>query len=671
MTRPASEIVTAMLGVAPPADAAGCRSRQLADNLAALRRADAELADAIAGLPRDACLMLEPSRSGPPTARAAGPDGVARYLHSRYDPLAEAAAQADAEVRPADLCYVLFGMGLGYLAAALLDRLPAEASVVVVERDRPTLAAALSLHDWSGPLAAGRLTLLWASDTAHLHRRLRGHNANILAGVRLVNSPTADPLDGPFMADVRRGLSDYVSFTRMGVVTLLLNNEATCRNLCHNAGAWLATPGIDALAGAFAGCPAVVVSAGPSLAAELPRLKTLADRVVIIAVQTTLRVLLEAGIRPHFVTSLDYAEISSRFFQDLPADELARVHLVAEPKANAAVLDTFTLAAAQPGRPAMISLLGNDLLDALLGPGAPPHARLPSGATVAHLAFYLAQHIGCDPIVFVGQDLGFSNGSYYTPGTAIHRLWSPELNRFNSLESMEWQRIVRDRPRLRRLADVHGRPIYLDEQMFTYLQQFQRDFAAAPQRVIDATGGGVRKEGAKVLSLAEVAAQLPDRPLPPEALAYRDRTDWFDASRIAPGLARQRERLDEVRSLRDICRRTLELLGTMDGLLTADPTAFNRAVAELDKLKAGVKEHGRVYAVVSFVSQSAELHRHRADRSLRIQGAQGVERRRFQLARDQAYVAAIADGCDRLEKILTESIARLERAAADGPRESV
>ena len=37
-------------------------------------------------------------------------------------------------------------------------------------------------------------------------------------------------------------------------------------------------------------------------------------------------------------------------------------------------------------------------------------AKLPSGSTVAHLAYYLAEHLGCDPIIFVGQDLGFSDG---------------------------------------------------------------------------------------------------------------------------------------------------------------------------------------------------------------------------------------------------------------------
>jgi len=59
---------------------------------------------------------------------------------------------------------------------------------------------------------------------------------------------------------------------------------------------------------------------------------------------------------------------------------------------------------------------------------------LRAGSTVAHLAYYLAEHLGCDPIMFVGQDLGFSDGLYYSPGTSYDDVWRPEFGRFCSVE---------------------------------------------------------------------------------------------------------------------------------------------------------------------------------------------------------------------------------------------
>ena len=69
--------------------------------------------------------------------------------------------------------------------------------------------------------------------------------------------------------------------------------------------------------------------------------------------------------------------------------------------------------------------------------------RMVRGA--AHLAFYLTKYLGCDPIIFVGQDLAYTGHVFYVPGVEIHRSWRSELNRFHTMEHKEWERIVRNR----------------------------------------------------------------------------------------------------------------------------------------------------------------------------------------------------------------------------------
>ena len=76
--------------------------------------------------------------------------------------------------------------------------------------------------------------------------------------------------------------------------------------------------------------------------------------------------------------------------------------------------------------------------------------RLRAGATVAHLAFYLAEYLACDPIVFVGQDLGFSDGLAYTPGTSYEEVtlgtnWHPN-------------KYIEFRPEIR--GDFAGKPAF-------------------------------------------------------------------------------------------------------------------------------------------------------------------------------------------------------------------
>src|SRR6202012_3618448 len=70
-------------------------------------------------------------------------------------------------------------------------------------------------------------------------------------------------------------VTEFVAFTRIGFVTLMLNNVATCRNIANNLGRFATTPPIDVMQNAFAGVPAVLVAAGPSLAKNMHLLKEL------------------------------------------------------------------------------------------------------------------------------------------------------------------------------------------------------------------------------------------------------------------------------------------------------------------------------------------------------------------------------------------------------------
>ena len=127
----------------------------------------------------------------------------------------------------------------------------------------------------------------------------------------------------------------------------------------------------------------------------------------------TLQAMLDRGIEPDFVTSLDYHELSRRFFEDIPPT--CRTHLIAEPKANWHVIDTYR---------GPTSLLNNRWARLCLGDALAARGGLKAGSTVAHLAFYLAAYMGCDPIVMVGQDLAYTDHVYYTPGTSMHDLRS-------------------------------------------------------------------------------------------------------------------------------------------------------------------------------------------------------------------------------------------------------
>lgn len=618
-------------------------------NMAALFRSDPGLAQRIDEVADNGTVRVEPSKRGAPTATVTVP-GVDRsiYLHSRVDPGTEAKRLADSVDVSEAFCYIVGGFGLGHHVRALHERLLGEAFIIVTEPNLQLLKAAMESVDLAELFAKNRCIILTEANKSNIQTRLEPYNTLIMMGAQFVSHPPSERVDNAFQVQMRKLLADHMTYCRMSLVTLVANSRVTSRNVAFNLPAYLSTPPIDVLRDRFAGHPAIVVSAGPSLRRNIDVLARLQGKAVIVAVQTTFKMLLDRGITPDFVTSLDFHEMSKRFFEGVPAD--CRTHLVAEPKVTHHVIDTYK---------GPTSLLHNNFARLCLGDDLAARDGLKAGATVAHLAFYLAVYMGCEPIMLVGQDLGYTDHVYYTPGVAMHDMWRPDLNRFSTIEMKEWERIVRSRNILMKVKDLNGHDIYTDEQLFTYLQQFEGDFGALPGRVIDATEGGVHKANAQVMTLAEAAERYCRRELPAEAVAYRDTLDWCDRSKIAEGKARIERRFEEVVKMSDTCDEMLRVLEELTGL-TDKPGEFNRRIGRVDALRIQIRQMRRTYEAISAVSQLAELQRFSADARMATDVSEGAERAKRQLERDIRFVRAVRDGADALREILRACKERFE-----------
>ncbi len=628
-------------------------------NMAAMWDLWPELAQQIENVSDEDCLECVKTRSGDFSCQVLGEKGEPVYLHSRYDPVKEANRWADGVVQKAKeqqdadtgripICYMVDGFGLGYNIEALFGRLTGDAFVVVSEPNLAVLKTAFILRDYSEILEKGQIIFITRTDRQEIFDKLQQHSVIMMLGI--VFTHPLQKIETKFHAEIHQRISEYASFMRSHMISLLANSVLTCRNILNNLPTYVATSSVDILKNRFSGCPAVIVSAGPSLQRNIDTLKAIRDKVVVIAVQTTLKPLLKKGIVPDFVTSLDYHEISKRFFEDLDDYDLSDVHLVAEPKATWHVVDAYK------GR-GPISLLGNEISKLTLGEMGDQHDVITAGATVAHLAFYLAEYIGAEPAIFIGQDLGYTNNVYYSPGNSLHDIWKPELNRFCSIEMKEWERIVRSRNILRRSEDINGNPMYTDEQMFTYLQQFEKDFAKSSTTVIDATEGGIRKQFSEVMTLKEVSEKYCKDAIDPKKFEYRKEIMAFDDSKVDEAREQLQKRIEEIEELKDISARTVAIVKEMLELLDDQP-ALNKKMIELDELRAMVRHREHVYQLIKYTSQNAEMFRFRQDRALDIDDVQGKERQRRQLSRDIGYVSELIKGADRMLELLKEADTR-------------
>ena len=422
-------------------------------------------------------------------------------IHSR-DPQRQADREAEAlraaGTDPALIAVV--GVGLGFLLDGL-ERRGWKGQVLALEPERDTVMPLLARRDWRAWIAEGRLRLLVGSDYANASecRSLFGDGS--IEPKVLVN-PVLGRIDAQSesraRAVVRRLHADAranAEARRKHGTRYLLNTLANVRSL--------ATEGdVASLAGAFAGVPAIVVGAGPSLDHELCQLRSVQDNAIIMCVDTALRPLLSAGIEPHFVVALDPGEANARHLWDLPPCD--DTFLVTEASMTPVALDHFRK------RTFLFSVSDHQPWPWLAANGQ-SRGKLRAWGSVLTSTFDLALRLGCDPVVFVGSDLAFTGNQPYARGVAYEEDWRRLGDWGVPLES-HWRDVMALWPHVEE-PDVNGAPTRTAAHLVTFRNWLVEQIAAEKGRtIINATGGGIlHGPHLSQRSLSEVVASIPRR----------------------------------------------------------------------------------------------------------------------------------------------------------------
>jgi len=621
----------------------------LEKNLRALEKRNPALAERLAEDVPGPTIEVLPTKDGVHTARVVGEDGKGRLLHSRHAPVEEARTTIDRFDPDNCDCFIVYGFGFGYHVLELFRRSKDVSIIFIVEKEPAIIRKAMEVVDLADVLASRRVFLSVPENKTALFDVLKPFVLQVSAGTQVVDHQPSLALFASFYREAMKWVADFFTYGRRAMVAIFALNIATTDNMMYNLPYYLFSPGLGSLKDRYKGFPAIIVSAGPSLHKNIELLAEAKGRALIITVPTVYKTLLGRGIRPDLVCVVDYHPVSKTYFDGIAPED--GVPLVASAEASWLVLDSHK---------GDKFLAANRTLAALLTELDLAKTAIRSAATVAHLAFYLAELVGADPVILVGQDLAHPDGITHMPGTATHDGWQAELNRFNSLEMKEWEEIARRRDILTALTDVHGNTVYTDDQMFNYLQQFESDFLAAqPRTVIDATEGGARKRHTKPMPLREAIDRYCTRPIPalnPEQLLSVEALPPEEGPRALALLA---ERKDETRTVMGLFRKTLGFLTETQRKLD-DPVAANRLIRKIhanrDRLH---REHERIFGLVVRVNQSNEMLKLRRDKEILAVDASGIEKQRMQLERDIEYVRSLLKGAERLLSLIDTGSMRL------------
>ncbi|MDJ0982748.1 MAG: DUF115 domain-containing protein [Kiloniellales bacterium] len=235
--------------------------------------------------------------------------------------------------------------------------------------------------------------------------------------------------------------------------------------------------------------PLFIVGSGPSLEQELDFIEGAAERVAVMSIGTTLRILLERGIRPDFHIELENTPNCARSVEATAAEfDTAGITFVGALSVDRRMSDCF--------EDPVFFLREENTGTVLLG--QPVTTLSPSGPTVANAGLSAAIRLGFREIYLFGVDMGTrEHGRYHADGSVFSTGLLPENRRAHqrfagNFGGEAWGEAVLNWSRL-------------------YLEAVLRMFSGV---TVYNCSDGVRIEGAipKVSRVIELPREVLDRP---------------------------------------------------------------------------------------------------------------------------------------------------------------
>ena len=430
------------------------------------------------------------SRSGTPTMSYRG-----RFIHSRFDPSKEA-RRAAKEVPPTASIIVLAGLGLGYVAQALIDRFPGR-KLIIAEADPDLPAIAGRARDLTGIFGNPAVSLMAGGSPGDVQELLRGGPAG--GEIFRLEWKAAAAVNPEWYTELGQAVDETARRREVNARTLERFGPLWVRNLAANCGVISRAVSLDPWKDCFSGIPALVLAGGPSLEDILPHLEVLSESHLIITVDTALPAVLASGAKPDIVAAVDPQYWNTRHL-DRCREGAGDALVLAESATHPAVFRRLG------GRPWLTRTrfpLGTVLEDA-----AGISGELRAGGSVATAAWDLARHLGCSPMSIAGLDLGFPGGRTHYAGSLSRKLPLVWSDRTNPAEDRFYHALhdAGARP----VPAAGGGRILSDGRMDVYAAWFAESALKLPDRLPSVVGGGGRRvDGMGMVSIPELLERPP------------------------------------------------------------------------------------------------------------------------------------------------------------------
>lgn len=481
-------------------------------------------------------------------------------INNNKDPKTEARKKASENTYATQSASVVVGIGTGYYTKEILNQMEKRHVVLVMEPVIPMLKRAFKLNDFSEAIKRGDLLFAITRYDIDFQLSLIETTKHVENWVISIEDYTKYRYDE--YGELREHTLLTINQLRSNTHTMMGAGAIMAENDILSLPYIIRHRGVKQLEGLYKDKPAILITTGPSLTKNVQLLMdpAIQEKFIIIAAGQALRALLAYDIKPDFVCSIDFGPVNWGHYKGL-FEYTEDIPLVTINRSYISIVKHWR-------GPKFISSAVQGVENKTTAELIQKKGSLIQGGSVAHTNMGLAIALGCNPIIFIGQDLAWEGEKSHSP--LIDEAGNIKLKEDGTVD---WD-IIDPRSEIKgkhkfectqQVEGWYGKPVNTMSGYLSFKVTFENLFRSLKDsgiRFINATEGGIKLKGTEQMTLQEVI-ETHTEPIKKEIVKPLYELEEDHPELVKTSIKRIKKEIKDINDIIESSTRSLVLLDRM------------------------------------------------------------------------------------------------------------
>ncbi|MFA5558846.1 MAG: 6-hydroxymethylpterin diphosphokinase MptE-like protein [Methanofastidiosum sp.] len=407
------------------------------------------------------------------------------------NPIKQSKQWVDISIDETNKVELIFGIGMAHHIELILEKYPKK-RIFIIEPSVELFIYLISSRDMTKIFDKVWMLLeedfdIFMKNFLVLYWDARNKGTFKLQAINLY-SIVFDTVWNEFKEKLRKQINSLTVDTatrKMKTQLWLTNYIANIKNMKYASNA-------NGFLGKFKNVPAILVSAGPCLEKNIDLLEGIKDKCLMLSASSARLSMKKHNVSPHMFMTVDASDGETAIVENVDTDD--NEYMIYSNQLTPKSLEIYD------GKKIFINYNSDFYTTHFLAWARRNYGLIMSAPSVANTCFDFLYKLGCNPIIFVGQDLAFTNNRQYA-GNLSHGMNAPEQEFKNAGYPL--------------VEDIYGNQVYTMPSFLSmrtcFEDQIKRAKLANPDlEVINCTEGGLNIEGARNEKLEDVIKEFED-----------------------------------------------------------------------------------------------------------------------------------------------------------------